>query len=152
MNDGVAAIGIKARYVHGHASPLSLPDRLLGAAFGLLRGLVLLEGAGGSPLWSGTRNRREFRTVRFTRSFYVSAASAPAAICLKTRISPSSMKIWNRITPARVAPMTRNTALTIAGFGLLLLAATYVFLSVLGGSLSPIYPLVYALVSFLVSA
>ena len=35
--------------------------------------------------------------------------------------------------------------------GLLLLSATYVFLSVLGGSLSPIYPLVYALVSFLVT-
>jgi diguanylate cyclase (GGDEF)-like protein len=35
--------------------------------------------------------------------------------------------------------------------GLLLLSATYVFLSVVGGITSPLYPLVYALVSFLVT-
>ncbi len=35
--------------------------------------------------------------------------------------------------------------------GLLLLTATYVFLSILGGVTSPIHPLIYALVSFLVT-
>ncbi len=35
--------------------------------------------------------------------------------------------------------------------GLLLLTSTYVFISVLGGVTSPLYPLVYALVSFLVT-
>jgi two-component system cell cycle response regulator len=72
------------------------------------------------------------------------AAAALLAAVLATKLSARLQTSERRRAP-------RREVLSDLELGLLLLAATYVFLSVLGGVTSPVYPLVYALVSFLVT-
>ena len=62
-----------------------------------------------------------------------------------------AIKVAARVTTGERRRSPRREMLSDVELGLLLLSATYVFLSVLGGITSPIYPLVYALVSFLVT-
>jgi two-component system, cell cycle response regulator len=62
-----------------------------------------------------------------------------------------AVKVAARIATGERRRSPRREMLSDIELGLLLLSATYVFLSVLGGSTSAIYPLVYALVSFLVT-
>ena len=62
-----------------------------------------------------------------------------------------AIKVAARVSMGERRRSPRREMLSDVELGLLLLSATYVFLSVLGGSQSPIYPLVYALVSFLVT-
>lgn len=62
-----------------------------------------------------------------------------------------ALKIAARVTTSERRRSYGRETLSDVELGLLLLASTYVFLSVLGGIASPIYPLVYALVSFLVT-
>jgi two-component system cell cycle response regulator len=62
-----------------------------------------------------------------------------------------AIKVAARVSTNERRRNPRREMLSDIELGLLLLAATYVFLSVLGGTTSPIYPLVYALVSFLVT-
>src|SRR5205809_916656 len=72
------------------------------------------------------------------------AAAALLATVLATKVSARLRTSERRRTPWR-------EVFSDIELGLLLLAATYVFLSILGGVTSPVYPLVYALVSFLVT-
>ena len=60
-------------------------------------------------------------------------------------------KVAARVATGERRRSPRREMLSDVELGLLLLTATYVFLSVLGGTASPIYPLSYALVSFLVT-
>ena len=62
-----------------------------------------------------------------------------------------AIKVAARVSMGERRRSQRREMLSDIELGLLLLSATYVFLSVLGGSTSPIYPMVYALVSFLVT-
>ena len=62
-----------------------------------------------------------------------------------------AVKVAARVATGERRRSPRREMLSDVELGLLLLTATYVFLSVLGGTASPIYPLSYALVSFLVT-
>jgi two-component system cell cycle response regulator len=62
-----------------------------------------------------------------------------------------AIKVAARVTTSERRRSPRREMLSDVELGLLLLSATYILLSVLGGTTSPIYPLVYALVSFLVT-
>ena len=62
-----------------------------------------------------------------------------------------AVKVAARVAMGERRRSPRREMLSDIELGLLLLSAAYVFLAVLGGTLSPIYPLVYALVSFLVT-
>jgi two-component system cell cycle response regulator len=75
-------------------------------------------------------------------------ARAAAAALLAGALA---VKVAARVTTGERRRSPRREMLSDIEMGLLLLSATYVFLSVLGGTTSPIYPLVYALVSFLVT-
>jgi two-component system, cell cycle response regulator len=72
------------------------------------------------------------------------AAAALLATVLAVKLSARLGTNERRRTPWR-------EAVSDIELGLLLLTATYVFLSIIGGVTSPVYPLVYALVSFLVT-
>jgi diguanylate cyclase (GGDEF)-like protein len=72
------------------------------------------------------------------------AAAALLAAVLATKVAARLRTSERRRTPSR-------EVFSDIELGLLLLIATYVFLSILGGVTSPVYPLVYALVSFLVT-
>jgi two-component system cell cycle response regulator len=72
------------------------------------------------------------------------AAAALLAAVLATKVAARLRTSERRRAPIR-------EVLSDIELGLLLLTATYVFLSILGGVTSPVYPLVYALVSFLVT-
>ena len=72
------------------------------------------------------------------------AAAALLAAVLATKVAARLQTSERRRTPWR-------EVFSDIELGLLLLTATYVFLSILGGVTSPVYPLVYALVSFLVT-
>jgi two-component system cell cycle response regulator len=72
------------------------------------------------------------------------AAAALLAAVLATKVAARLQTSERRRTPWR-------EVFSDIELGLLLLAATYVFLSILGGVTSPVFPLVYALVSFLVT-
>jgi two-component system cell cycle response regulator len=76
------------------------------------------------------------------------AVKAAAAACL---IAVLVAKIAGRLrmTERRRTPLRER--LSDIELGLLLLTATYVFLAALGGVTSPVFPLVYTLVSFLVT-
>ena len=76
------------------------------------------------------------------------SARAAAAALLAGALA---IKVAARVTTGERRRSPRREMLSDIELGLLLLSATYVFLSVLGGTTSPIYPLVYALVSFLVT-
>ena len=71
-------------------------------------------------------------------------AAAALAVALLVKLAGRMVTSERRRTRAR--EMTSDLEM-----GLLLLSATYVFLSVVGGVTAPLYPLVYALVSFLVT-
>ena len=60
-------------------------------------------------------------------------------------------KIAARVRTAERRRSPRREAFSDAELGLLLLTAVYVLLAVSGGATSPVYPLVYAVVSFLVT-
>jgi two-component system cell cycle response regulator len=75
-------------------------------------------------------------------------ARAAAAALLAGALA---VKVAARVTTGERRRSPRREMLSDIEMGLLLLSATYVFLSVRGGTTSPIYPLVYALVSFLVT-
>jgi predicted membrane metal-binding protein len=60
-------------------------------------------------------------------------------------------KIAGRLRTSERRRSPRRELLSDIELGLLLLTATYVFLAALGGVTSPVFPLVYALVSFLVT-
>ncbi|MBN2574973.1 MAG: diguanylate cyclase [Deltaproteobacteria bacterium] len=62
-----------------------------------------------------------------------------------------AIKVAARVLTGERRRSPRREMLSDIELGLLLLAAAYVFLSVLGGTTSSIYPLIYALVSFLVT-
>jgi len=70
------------------------------------------------------------------------AAVLAAVLCVK--LAARMRVVQRRRSPTR-------EALSDIELGALLLAATYVFLSVLGGTVADVHPLVYALVSFLVT-
>jgi len=71
------------------------------------------------------------------------AAAALAAALL--------VKLAGRITTSERRRSRSREMISDLEMGLLLLSATYVFLSVVGGVTAPLHPLVYALVSFLVT-
>ena len=60
-------------------------------------------------------------------------------------------KIAARVRTAERRRSPRREAFSDAELGLLLLTAVYVLLAVSGGATSPVYPLIYAVVSFLVT-
>ena len=79
------------------------------------------------------------------------SADYPRALVAALLAGALAIKVAARVSMGERRRSQRREMLSDVELGLLLLSATYVFLSVLGGSLSPIYPLVYALVSFLVT-
>jgi len=91
-------------------------------------------------LWKGWFPDLRKPSADYTRAIVAALLAGALAIKVAARVSMGE----RRRSP-------RREMLSDIEIGLLLLAATYVFLSVMGGSLSPIYPLVYALVSFLVT-
>jgi hypothetical protein len=100
---------------------------------GLVAGIVVL-------LWRGWFPDLRQPNADYTRALAAALLAGALAIKVAARVSTSE----RRRSP-------RREMLSDVELGLLLLSATYVFLSVLGGTPSPIYPLVYALVSFLVT-
>src|SRR5512136_2735954 len=91
-------------------------------------------------LWQGW-----FADLRQPGADYARAAAAALlAGALAVKIAARVRTGERRRSPGR-------EMLSDIELGLLLLSATYVFLSVMGGVTSPIYLLVYALVSFLVT-
>jgi diguanylate cyclase (GGDEF)-like protein len=100
---------------------------------GLVAGIVVL-------LWRGWFPDLRQPNADYTRAIAAALLAGALAIKVAARVSTSE----RRRSP-------RREMLSDVELGLLLLSATYVFLSVLGGTPSPIYPLVYALVSFLVT-
>jgi diguanylate cyclase (GGDEF)-like protein len=76
------------------------------------------------------------------------AARAAAAASL---IAVLAAKIAGRLRTSERRRSAGRELLSDIELGLLLLTATYVFLAALGGVTSPVFPLVYALVSFLVT-
>jgi two-component system, cell cycle response regulator len=100
---------------------------------GLVAGIVAL-------LWRGWFPDLREPSADYTRALAAALLAGALAIKVAARVSTSE----RRRSP-------RREMLSDVELGLLLLSATYVFLSVLGGTTSPIYPLVYALVSFLVT-
>jgi len=109
--------------------------RIVRALWGsaLVAGVVVL-------LWKGW-----FPDLRQPRADY---ARALVAALLAGALA---IKVAARVSTSERRRSPRREMLSDIELGLLLLAATYVFLSVLGATTSPIYPLVYALVSFLVT-
>jgi two-component system cell cycle response regulator len=73
---------------------------------------------------------------------------AVAAACL---VAVLVAKIAGRLRAGQRRRSSTREVLSDIELGLLLLTATYVFLAALGGVGSPVFPLVYALVSFLVT-
>jgi two-component system cell cycle response regulator len=73
---------------------------------------------------------------------------AGAAACL---IAVLAAKIAGRLRTSERRRSPMRESLSDVELGLLLLTATYVFLAAIGGVTSPVFPLVYALVSFLVT-
>jgi diguanylate cyclase (GGDEF)-like protein len=86
-----------------------------------------------------------FLDLARTRSDSLRAA---AAACL---VAVLVAKIAARLRLGERRRSTAREVLSDIELGLLLLTATYVFLAALGGVGSPVFPLVYALVSFLVT-
>ena len=72
------------------------------------------------------------------------AAAAILTVVLATKVAARVRTSERRRTP-------RREALSDVEIGLLLLTVVYVLLAISGGSASPVYPLVYAIVSFLVT-
>jgi diguanylate cyclase (GGDEF)-like protein len=99
----------------------------------LVAGIVVL-------LWQGW-----FADLRRPGTDYTRAAAAALLA------GALAVKVAARVANGERRRSPRRELLSDIELGLLLLSATYVFLSVLGGLASPIYPLVYALVSFLVT-
>src|SRR5215831_6877086 len=62
-----------------------------------------------------------------------------------------ALKVAARVRTAERRRTPRREAISDAELGLLLLTAIYVLLALSGGVLSPVYPMVYAVVSFLVT-
>ena len=80
----------------------------------------------------------------------------PARICAGSRPPPLltavlAAKIAARVRTTERRRTPRREAVSDAELGLLLLTAIYVLLAFSGGVSSPVYPLVYAVVSFLVT-
>jgi diguanylate cyclase (GGDEF)-like protein len=75
--------------------------------------------------------------------------SRAAAAAVLTAMLAGKIAARIRTTERRRTP--RREAMSDAELGLLLLTAVYVLLAISGGAMSPIYPLVYAVVSFLVT-
>jgi two-component system cell cycle response regulator len=100
---------------------------------GLVLGVVAL-------LWKGW-----FSDLRRPGADYARAAGAALLA------GALAIKVAARVATSERRRSPRREMLSDIELGLLLLSAAYVFLAVLGGTLSPIYPLVYALVSFLVT-
>lgn len=99
----------------------------------LVTGIVVL-------LWRGW-----FPDLRQPKADYMRALAAALLA------GALAVKVAARVSTSERRRSPRREMLSDIELGLLLLSATYVFLSVLGGTPSPIYPLVYALVSFLVT-
>ena len=76
-------------------------------------------------------------------------SSRVAAAAILTAMLAGKIAARVRTTERRRSP--RREAFSDAELGLLLLTAVYVLLAVSGGATSPVYPLVYAVVSFLVT-
>ena len=76
-------------------------------------------------------------------------ASRAAAAAVLTAMLAGKIAARIRTTERRRTP--RREALSDAELGLLLLTAVYVLIAISGGATSPVYPLVYAVVSFLVT-
>ena len=94
----------------------------------------------GALLWLGWFPDLRRPGADWTRGLAAAALAAALLVKLAGRVATSE----RRRTRAR--EMVSDLEM-----GLLLLSATYVFLSVVGGVTAPLYPLVYALVSFLVT-
>ena len=107
--------------------------------FRALWGTALVAGVV-ALLWKGW-----FSDLRLPGADYARAATAALLA------GALAVKVAARVTTGERRRSPRREMLSDIELGLLLLSATYVFLSVLGGITSPIYPLVYALVSFLVT-
>jgi two-component system cell cycle response regulator len=115
------------------------------AGFEVRRGFRALWGTGLvavvlALLWRGWFPDLRQPSADYARALVAALLAGALAIKLAARVSTGE----RRRSP-------RREMLSDLELGLLLLSATYVFLSVLGGTPSPIYPLVYALVSFLVT-
>jgi two-component system cell cycle response regulator len=108
-------------------------------AFRALWGTALVLGVV-ALLWKGW-----FSDLRRPGADYARAAAAALLA------GALAIKVAARMTTGERRRSPRREMLSDIELGLLLLSATYVFLAVLGGTTSPIYPLVYALVSFLVT-
>jgi two-component system cell cycle response regulator len=114
----------------------------------------------GSELQRGTRALWGFAVVGafvvlLSRGWFLDLANsrgdnlrAVAAACL---VAVLVAKIAGRLRMSERRRSLTREVLSDIELGLLLLTATYVFLAALGGVGSPIFPLVYALVSFLVT-
>ena len=76
-------------------------------------------------------------------------SSRVAAAAILTAMLAGKIAARVRTSERRRSP--RREAFSDAELGLLLLTAVYVLLAVSGGATSPVYPLVYAVVSFLVT-
>ncbi len=98
--------------------------------------------AGGFALLLG---RGWFPDLREPGGDFVRAAAAAVLVAVLVA------KIAGRLRTGERRRTAWREILSDIELGLLLLAATYVFLSVVGGVTSPVHPLVYALVSFLVT-
>ena len=86
-----------------------------------------------------------FQDLARTRGDAARAAAAAFLIAVLAAKTAARLRTGER----RRSPLREN--LSDIELGLLLLTATYVFLAALGGVTSPVFPLVYALVSFLVT-
>ena len=101
--------------------------------FGVVAGFAVLLAQG----W--------FQDLASTRGDGVRAAAAACLIAVLVAKVAGRLRTSER----RRSPWRENVS--DVELGLLLLTATYVFLAALGGVTSPVFPLVYALVSFLVT-
>ena len=94
----------------------------------------------GALLWLGWFPDLRRPGADWTRGLAAAALAAALLVKLAGRVVTSERR------RSRAREMVSDLEM-----GLLLLSATYVFLSVVGGVTAPLYPLVYALVSFLVT-
>ncbi len=120
--------------------------RLLGrAAFHIRRALRATWGFGVAIGFAVLLGRGWFPDLRKPGTALLPAAAAALLLAvLAAKIAGRLHTNERRRSPAR-------EILSDLEVGLLLLTATYVFLAVLGGVTSAVYPMVYALVSFLVT-
>jgi diguanylate cyclase (GGDEF)-like protein len=120
--------------------------RLLGhAGFHVKRAVRAVWGFVAIGAFAALLGRGFFRDLRAPAALAVHPAAAAVLIVVLVA------KVAGRLTTSERRRSRLRELLSDLEMGLLLLTATYVFLAVVGGTTSGVYPLVYALVSFLVT-